>query len=212
LLARSLQKGFRESGLFYESHLARWFGGNYPLEEILREPQGRLSSRLALGGSQMIGVPAEELVRAGIRTGSTEIMEALFKKVGTSMAHEGIADQRTLPMVSDQLSALQNSQILFRGDLFPGQRLEWTVAERESQRNQSGGRERSWETSVTVTLPHLGAVTALLTLDGSHVAVKVSVEDISAVPILEAGRARLAEQLEGAGLEPVEMSINHAAA
>ena len=39
-----LQQGLRESGLFYESHLARWFGGEYQIEDILREPQGRLSS------------------------------------------------------------------------------------------------------------------------------------------------------------------------
>jgi hypothetical protein len=211
LLGRMLQQGLRESGLFYESHLARWFGGDYPLEEILREPQGRLSPRLAQAEEQA-GTPDDELVRAGIRTGSTEGMEALFKKVGTSMAHEGIADQRTLPMVSEQLSALQSGQLLFRGDLFPGQRLEWTVAEREAGRNRSGGRERSWETSVTITLPLLGEVTALLTLDGTRVAVKVRAENGATVPILEAGRARLAEQLEGAGLTPTEMNISHAAA
>lgn len=211
LLGRMLQQGLRESGLFYESHLARWFGGDYSLEEILREPQGRLSPRL-LQTEGETGMPADELVRAGIRTGSTEVMEALFTKAGASMAHEGIADQRTLPMVGDQLSTLQGGQMVFRGDLIPGQRLEWMVAERDAGRNRSGGRERSWETSVTISLPHLGPVTALLTLDGTRVAVKVTVENSTAVPVLEAGRARLAEQLEGAGLTPSEMSIAHAAA
>lgn len=211
MLGRVLQQGLRESGLFYESHLARWFGGDYPLEEILREPQGRLSPRLAQKGEQT-GTPADELVRAGVRTGLAEIMEAVFKKAGTSMAHEGIADQRTLQIVSEQLSTLQSGQLVVRGDLFPGQRLEWAVAEREAGRNQSGGRERSWETSVTISLPHLGPITALLTLDGSRVAVKVRAENSATVPVLEAGRARLAEQLEGAGLDPTEMSIGHAAA
>jgi len=170
-----------------------------------------LSPRLVKGGGGA-GAPVDELVRASIRTGSAEVMDALFKKAGTSMAHEGIADQRTLPMVSEQLSALQNGQLLFRGDLFPGQRLEWTVAEREGERNQSGGRERSWETSVTINLPHLGPVTAQLTLDGTRVAVKVTVEESATVPILEAGRDRLDEQLEGAGLTPSELSISHASA
>ncbi len=211
LLGRMLQQGLSESGLFYESHLARWFGGDYPLEEILREPQGRLSPRLAQAGEQA-GTTDDELVRASVRTGSTEVMEALFKNVGAGMAHEGIADQRTLPVVSEQLSSLQSGQLLFRGDLFPGQRLEWTVAEREAGRNRSGGRERSWETSVTINLPHLGAVTALLTLDGTRLAVKVRAENGETVPVLEAGRARLAEQLEGAGLTPTEMNISHAAA
>jgi hypothetical protein len=206
-----LQQGLRESGLFYESHLARWFGGSYPLDEILKEPQGRLSPRLAQTGAPT-GVSAEELMRAGIRTGSTEIMEAVFKKAGSSMGHEGIADQRTLPMVNEQLSSLQNGHLLFRGDLFPGQRLEWTVAERGAGRNKSGGRERSWDTSVTLNLPGLGPVTALLTLDGVGVAVTIIAEKGGAIPILETGRTRLIEQLEGAGLTPAAMSIRHAAA
>jgi len=209
LLGRMLQKGLRESGLFYESHLARWFGGDYKLGDLLREPQGCLSSRLLQTSGQ--GGAVAEFVPGGVRSGVAEIMEALFKKAGSSMAYEGIADQRTLPIVSEQLSALQNGQLLFRGDLFPGQRLEWTVAEREAERNRSGGRERDWETSVTVTLPNLGPVTALLTLDGIRVAVKITADNSATVPVLEDGRARLVEQLEGAGLTPAEMSISHAA-
>jgi len=208
LLGKMLQQGLRESGLFYESHLARWFGSEYALDDLLKEPQGRLSSRLTPSSAQS-GVPVEDFVRTAVKTGSAEVMEMLFKKAGTSMAHEGIADQRTLPVVSEQLSTLQNNQMVFRGDLFPGQNLEWTVAEREAHRDQSGGRERSWETSVTMDLPNLGPITARLTLDGTNVSIKVHAENSTAVPVLETGRMRLVEQLEGAGLTPAELSIGH---
>lgn len=211
LLGRALQQGLRESGLFYESHLARWFGGDYPLEEILREPQGRISPRLAQQG-EGAGTEAAEILPAGVRGGTAEMMASLFRRAGTDMAHAGIADQRTLPLVSEQLSALQSGQLLFRGELFPGQPMEWSVAEREAGRSRPGGRGRSWETSLNIDLPHLGGVTALLSLDGARVAVKISVQNGAAVPVLEAGRARLTEQLEGAGLTPAEMSVSHAAA
>ena len=211
LLGRMLQQGLRESGLFYESHLARWFGGDYPLEEIFREPQGRLSPRLAQAGEQT-GASADEFMRASLQIRSADIMELLFKKAGSSMAHEGIADQRTLPMVGEQLSALQSGQLVVRGDLFPGQRLEWTVAEREGGRNSSGGRERSWETSISITLPNLGPVSARLTLDDTRIAIKIRAENSETVTVLESGKARLTEQLEGAGLMTAEMSIEHAAA
>jgi len=211
LLGKMLQQGLRESGLFYESHLARWFGGDYQLEDILKEPQGRLSPRLAQTNPET-PLPDENFSLAGFKISSAEIMEALFKKVGTGMSHEGIADQRALPMVGEQLSALQNGQLLFRGDLFPGQRMEWTVAEREAERNSSGGRERSWETSVTISMPNLGPVTTRLTFDGKRMAVKVHAERDDTVPVLEAGRGRLLEQLEGAGLTAAEMIIGHAAA
>lgn len=210
LLGKILQERLRESGLFYESHLARWFGGAYKLEEILREPQGRLSPRLSNSEKEVI-VPTDKLAQAGARTGSLEIMEALFKKIGTSMAHEGIAEQRTLPIVSEQLTALQNGQLIFRGDLFPGQPMEWRVAERESRRNSSGERERSWDSSITINLPHLGAVDAHLAFDGQRISVKLDVERGESVPVFESGRAHLLEQFEGAGLSASEMSIFHAA-
>jgi hypothetical protein len=101
---------------------------------------------------------------------------------------------------------------VFRGDLFPGQQLEWKVAERESGRNKEGGRERSWETSVSLTLPNIGPITATLSLDGSRVAVSVLAGQSSAVPVLESGRERLTEQLEGAGLTPAGVTFVHGSA
>jgi hypothetical protein len=210
LLGRMLQQGLRESGLFYEAHLARWFGGNYSLEDLLKEPQGRLSPRLAQAGIPR-DTSADNFVRSSFRVGSAEMMAAI-KNAGATMGHDGIADLRSLPIVNEQLTALQNGQLLFRGDLFPGQRLEWTIAEKGEGRNKYGGRERSWATSVTVSLPNLGLVTAQLNLDGSAVAVTITADNDGAVSILETGRVRLVEQLEGAGLTPTGMSIGHAAA
>ncbi|MDD2851637.1 MAG: flagellar hook-length control protein FliK [Desulfuromonadaceae bacterium] len=210
LLSRTLQQGLQGSGLFYEAHLARWFGGDYPLEDILKEPQGRLSPRLAQPGQQT-PVLANELARATLQTGFSKVMEAMFHKAGAEAVHVGNADQRALPMVGEQLLALQNSTLLFRGDLFPGRQMEWQVAEREGEHNNSGSRERSWESSISITLPNLGTVTSSVRLDGTHVSVAITAEEFDTVPVLEAGRGRLADQFEGAGLTPAEMSISHAA-
>lgn len=38
-LAGLLKQSISESGLFYESHLARWFHGQHPLQALAREPQ-----------------------------------------------------------------------------------------------------------------------------------------------------------------------------
>lgn len=43
LLPTRLAQALRESGLFYESHLARWTRGSYPFEALLNEPQARLA-------------------------------------------------------------------------------------------------------------------------------------------------------------------------
>lgn len=200
-----LQQGLRESGLFYESHLARWFGGDYALEDLLKEPQGRLSPRI-----QGQRGDEEKRAMAIIRSVTAEVMEAAFKQAGTGTLHERIVDQRTLPVVSEQLSTLQNGQLMLRGDLFPGQRLEWTVAEREARHNDSGERERTWETRLNIKLPRLGQIEVKLALDGTLVNMYLVADDDLAVPHLESGKSLLTGQFEAAGLKAAGIVIQHA--
>lgn len=209
-VGRLLQQGLRESGLFYESHLARWFSGDYPLEDLLREPQGSLShlKQPALMQQPAILLP-EDLARATMKTGSLEVMEAMVKRAGTSQPQDGVADQRTLAVVHEQLTALQNGQVLYRGDLFPNQRMEWSVNEREAHRNKEGGQERSWDTTLNITLPKLGAVSARLKLDGNRVSVDIRAGEHAAAGVLNAGKTKLVEQLQAAGLAAGEIGVKH---
>jgi hypothetical protein len=205
-----LQQGLRESGLFYESHLARWFGGEFPLADLLREPQGKLSNIKQPATAPLPAGPlTEDLARATLKTGSLEVMEAMLKRAGTSNSQDSIADQRSLSVVHEQLTALQNGQVLFRGDLFPGQQMEWSVGEREAHRNKEGGQERSWDTALQINLPKLGAISARLKVDGYRVSIEISTGESASAAVLSAGRPRLAEQLEAAGLTPVEIGIQH---
>lgn len=211
-LGKMLQQELRGSGLFYESHLASWFGGEYSLEDILREPQGRLSDASQPGG--MLKADAQtvaEHLPAIMKSGSMEQLEALFKKAGSASAHEGIADARTLPMVREQLDALQSGQIVIRGELLPGQNLEWRVSEREARRNDQGEQERSWNTGLRLDLPRLGAISAKLRLDGTRVSIDISSSEQGTVEELDSGRPALVEQLQAAGLSPGEIGIRHEA-
>jgi len=209
-VGQMLQQGLRESGLFYESHLARWFGGDFPLEDLLREPQGRLSHLKQPALMPQPSAPqAEELARATLKTGSLEVMEAMIKRAGTSHAQEGVTDPRIQSVVHEQLTALQSGQVLYRGDLFPGQRMEWSVNEREARRNKEGGQERSWDTTLQISLPKLGAISARLKLDGTRVSCDIRVADDRSVGVLATGRTGLVEQLEAAGLTAVEIGIHH---
>lgn len=205
-----LRQGLRESGLFYESHLARWFGGDFYLEDLLREPQGRLSrlnrSMLAPQSleSQGTGAPLAEMKGATL-----EAMETAFHKAGRLMGHEDVADQRSLPLLREQLESLQAGQCLLRGELFAGQALEWSIAEREARRNREGGQERAWDTTLRLDLPRLGTVAAHLTLDGNRVALDLCAGEPASVELLEKGRGKLVEQLQAAGLEPAEIGVRH---
>jgi hypothetical protein len=89
--------------------------------------------------------------------------------------------------------------------------MEWTVREREARRNKEGGQERSWDTSLNISLPKLGGITARLKLDGNRVSVDICAGESASVGVLVAGRHMLAEQLEGAGLAPGEIGVRHEA-
>jgi len=67
LLPDKLAQTLKQSGLFYESHLARWTNGNYSFESLLKEPQahlGRAENRpLSLPG--LLTMPEEAAHLAG---------------------------------------------------------------------------------------------------------------------------------------------------
>lgn len=182
-LEQVLKKGLQESGLFYESHLSRWFSGQYPLDRLLQEPQGRLSAQQ--GG------------------------ELLSKTGGQPQPADG-SDVRTLPIVKEQLAALQSGQLLFQGELFPGQQLEWRVREREARGRQGEQQqEHPWETSISLALPRLGQVQAVVSLDGTRVDLQLEVAAATTATLLTDNRGGLQEQLLSAGLEPGELVVKH---
>lgn len=201
LLEQQLARGLRESGLFYESHLARWFSGGYPLEGLLKEPQGRLSSQ-----AQLQQPPPPTLLS---RQATAEQLEAALKQRSTQPP-EGFADPRIMPIVREQLATLQTGQLLFQGELFPGQPLEWRVAEREADGKQGqDSDETPWETSLALSLPHLGKVGASLTLRGTQVSLQLEVDRSGTAQLLEEGRGELVEQLAAAGLSTQSLEVRH---
>lgn len=205
-----LQQGLRESGLFYESHLGRWFGGDYPLEDLLREPQGRLSHLKQAGVDSPVDLSrSQEQLAAGMKNMLQASVETAVGKSDSAMGHERGIDQASLAVVREQLEALQSGQVVYRGELFSGQPLEWSVNEREARRNAAGGRERSWDSVLRIELPRLGAISARLKLDGSRISIDLSIGDAASTVLLESGRPALMEQLQAAGLEPAGIGIRH---
>jgi len=67
MLPVRLSQTVSESGLFYESHLAKWSRGSLTLESILREPQARLGQEntLTLRLAELDGMPEAAARMAG---------------------------------------------------------------------------------------------------------------------------------------------------
>lgn len=66
-LPQRLHQTLRESGLFYESHLARWTRGTFPLSDLRNEPQARLGGGMheMATAAGLTGMPEEAARLAG---------------------------------------------------------------------------------------------------------------------------------------------------
>ncbi|GFO69704.1 hypothetical protein GMLC_32830 [Geomonas limicola] len=165
LLSERLKEALAQGGLFYEAHLAQWAAGGRPLAEVLKEPQGKLSRRLRGGDEGDNGT-----------------------------AGPGIADNRTLPFIKEQLHLLNGGVLAWRGEAWPGQEMNLAVTVRE----ESG--EREVESNLEVTLPRLGRVAATLRLTAEGVKLELVCDQAGSAGILKGGAAELREALLARGL------------
>lgn len=224
LLEQMLSKGLKESGLFYEAHLSRWFSGKYPLEQLLQEPQGQLSRALVghdqeqkewfpqlQGRQEMMHRPQQQMINQELQmplaqtSGNHEQQEKVQHDLAKTA--EG-SDTRTMTMIKEQLATLQTGQLFFQGELFPGQPMEWRIKDREGRGHRQGQEQGTpWETSLALTLPNLGQVKASLSLNGTSVSLKIEADNEATVRLMDESQCELQDQLLAAGLEPESIVV-----
>jgi hypothetical protein len=196
-LAQGLMQAISSSGLFYEFHLAQWVAGKRSLTSLLLEPQGRLSENL----SQSSGTASPPASPAGeLRLPAHPHQDYL------NPLHPLHHDTQAL--LRQQLDALENGHLQWQGEIWPGQTIRWdTVGEKmDEPEGDSTTRYPVWKTSVRLSLPNLGFISAVLKLDGSGVEVRLAVAESSAA-ILRAGAGQLVAGLDSAGIRLSSMGI-----
>lgn len=65
------------------------------------------------------------------------------------------------PLVQQQLNALETRQMVWQGNIWPEQSMQWEVHEQASQ-NPGAEEQRQWVTQLHLDLPNLGEVAATL--------------------------------------------------
>jgi hypothetical protein len=105
-------------------------------------------------------------------------------------------------MVQQQLQLLDQRQLAWQGQVWPGQEMRWEVEEDGANRySEEGEQARVWRTRVQMSLPKLGSVDVLLTLyDRSRLEVGFQVVQAQTAERIRAEQGRLQLQLEAAGL------------
>ncbi|WP_293780326.1 flagellar hook-length control protein FliK [uncultured Oxalicibacterium sp.] len=103
-------------------------------------------------------------------------------------------------LINQQLDTLEQRRILWQGELFPGQRLEWEIAdESPGKQHPAEEVEAVWRSTLRFSLPGLGNIAANLHLTGSRVQLHLKTDDEETATLLRQHGIELASALEAAG-------------
>lgn len=195
-LAPALQQAIEESGLFYEAHQAQWVAGRYPAAVLAREPQSRHAAPRP--------TPAA--------TAAQPAAEATVPETGAEAAAPRSTAAPALPaelqsMVQQQLDALVTQHVVWRGDIWPGQPMQWEIAPDAQQQNTADEPAAAqWTTRLRLTLPRLGELDVALALAPEKVSLAMTATAQGAAT-LQQGMADLSDAYRAAGLPPLIASV-----
>lgn len=220
-LAPALQKAVVQSGLFYEAHQAQWAAGRLPTEQLLREPQGQRSLPAAFAEH---GVPPPAAEPAGRPAAAAPppptLMQALFgveeraaattptPAAAAATAATNAVPEELRPLVQQQLDAAATQRLVWHGEVWPNQAMDWEVV-REDERGDQGGdaEEAAWRTTLRLEMPHLGRVEAGLRLTPAGIHISIAAPDDTG---LRGAAPRLAAALEAAGIPLLSFQARNA--
>jgi hypothetical protein len=190
-LSEGLQRALGDSGLFYESHVAEWAEGKRSLQDLQREPQMQ-----------------RQAATQGAAQGQADA-------IAKSLAGP---DLSAAQMINQQLHTHEQGKVMWQGEAWPGQQMQWLV-ERDQQQGDEGnkgGRRESrdgepdsvWRSGVRFRFPMLGKVAANVTLVGDqvHISVQSGSEDTAAT--LRAWAGALQQAMDAAGAPLTSLAIN----
>ena len=197
--ADALAGVLRDSGVFYESHVARWTLGQYPLSVLRREPQAMQAQGPAIGDGMQATAPVGGASSAAL--GGSASARAIPEVIPEAM--RGI--------VREQLDMLENRNLAVAIDAWPGQSVRLTIHDDGDAAPVPDAPARTWTTTIKLELPRLGTLHVRLALHGDHLTLAVIANPASAAR-LDQSAAGFSTALANAGITLAGVRIDHDAA
>ena len=205
-LAASLRNALSFSGLFYESHLLQWFLGERLLADIQKESRIRLA---AMGQNAKKQIPAgadseDPDIIADIEnflTGTVQNDELMSNRNNIST----LSDQAAASHLREQVEALLSGVFHWQGSVWQNQEMEWEVEKHGDKREHDC--EQTWRTTIRLTLPNLGDVTATLVSNEEGIAGRITTDSAESKQTMKKELATLEERMSASGLSLTTMTI-----
>jgi hypothetical protein len=199
-IAAGLKQTLAASGVFYESHLSQWADGSRPMNALLQEPQARLNAdafRLVSSMPQADKTASGQLVE--IVSAWDDGAQGTPSAGATLTAAADANGKEIMQLMNLQLQALEQHKIIWQGELWPGQPLEWEVSEDQQQGQSDEDAAPSWTSTVRFSLPSLGTVSATIRLVGDSMDMQLRTTSEQTAELLRLRSSELANALDAAG-------------
>ncbi|HQV14554.1 MAG TPA: flagellar hook-length control protein FliK, partial [Denitromonas sp.] len=202
-LAAALRQGISESGLFYESHLARWSAGDLSTEVLRREPQARQAAPQNANQSGQ-NTPTPQSTTA---TDSSTASRGAATAQATVGARTDTIPDRLLPVMHQQLDALATHNYSWLGQAWPGQVMELEIEDPQHDDGDTPAEDAPWKTTLRLSLPTLGGVEARIALDASGIRIRLSADNPATAETLAQRRGTLSDAMGQANITVKELLV-----
>ncbi len=212
----SLKQALSESGMFYESHQAKWVDGQFTKEALLREPQGKLSPPLSMtqplpkapGPSQIPGTAPLQQSSTPPTTQEADARQGNGPTGSPVATSNHPVSPQTQGVVQQQLEALATQHFAWQGQIWPGQEMRWEIEEENRHRSQSDEDiKEHWKTRLNLRLPTLGGVNAQIQLRGDQLILSINVDSPQTRTLMLGESEALRRQMLDAGLVVTSLGI-----
>lgn len=225
-LATTLKDAISQSGMFYESHQAQWVTGERSFDSLMREPQAKFSATASeqkvsqqplveegkASVNNAIPASADKLDLSRLSNSTQRVVpDALNQTLATGIggaatAHEP-AHAVSAQIVQQQLEILDSRQLVWQGQVWPGQDMTWTIEEDGGRQASEVGDEAVWSTQLHLKFPTLGGITARLALGAKGIKIDFSASDANSVALMKTEAPLLAESMQSSGLNVVGLTV-----
>jgi hypothetical protein len=207
-IAAALSKALSGSGVFYESHQSQWVLGQRPMSDLLQEPQGKLSPALHDNGVSHDARTASSFADRSTAAASLGLSEDIRTAAAGDRPSAAMpVHQDAMPQVRNQLQALETQQLVWQGQLWPGQDMEWSI--RDPGEQHAGPAEvQPWFTQLRLRLPKLGALTADLALVDRTLRLRLVAPAADAQQSMQGAHEALASALSAAGIDLISFKVS----
>ncbi|MEI6732365.1 MAG: flagellar hook-length control protein FliK [Comamonadaceae bacterium] len=148
---------------------------------------------------------------AGTRSLAQILQEPQGQLPTSGPRDERMIQTQAVPLVQQQLAALDTSAVLMHIEIWPRQWMQWTVEEHHTSAPPEEQQEAqsAWSTSLHLELPQLGELNASLGFGMDGVRIRIHASSADSATLLQEHRAALLEALAAADLPTASIVIAH---